>query len=74
MKYSLFIGRYQPLHDGHVKLIRTVINEGKNVCVALRDTPISESDPYTVEQRMQMFKEKLPEVKVIAIPDIEEVC
>ena len=37
-KYSLFIGRYQPLHAGHINLIRVVLNEGKNVLVALRDT------------------------------------
>ena len=74
MKYSLFIGRYQPLHEGHIKLIRSVLDEGKNVCVALRDTPISDTDPYTVEQRMEMFAKDLPEVKVIVIPDIEEVC
>ena len=74
MPYSLFIGRYQPLHDGHVKLIQTVLNEGKQVCVALRDTPISEQNPYSVEERMKMFAEKLPEVKVVVIPDISEVC
>jgi adenylylsulfate kinase len=74
MRHSLFIGRYQPLHAGHIKLIRSVIDEGKAVCVALRDTPISDTDPYTVEQRMEMFAKELPEVKVIVIPDIEEVC
>ena len=47
MKYSLFIGRYQPLHEGHKKLIQKVLDEGKNVLVALRDTPISLTDPYT---------------------------
>ena len=83
MKYSLFIGRYQPLHDGHVRLIQSVLNEGRNVCVAIRDTPISDANPYTVEERVAMFKErfpaeyfegKFPRIKIISIPDIEEVC
>ena len=46
-KYSLFIGRWQPLHDGHVALISQVLDEGKNVCVAVRDTEVSEKNPYT---------------------------
>lgn len=73
MKYSLFIGRWQPFHDGHKKLIQTVLDEGKNVCVAIRDTPISESDPYTIEEREKMISEVFPQAKVIMIPDIEEV-
>lgn len=80
MKYSIFIGRYQPLHQGHEKLIRSVLNEGKNVCVMLRDTDISSSDPYTVEERKTMFYEKFKEeidsnrMIVMGVPDVEEVC
>lgn len=80
MIYSLFIGRYQPLHQGHIKLIRTVLNEGKNVCVALRDTEIDENNPYSISERTEMFnKEFLQEINderfsIITIPDIEEVC
>ena len=62
-KYSLFIGRWQPLHQGHIKLIKTVLDEGKNVCVAIRDTEKSETDPYSVSERMEMiYKEFMDEV------------
>jgi adenylylsulfate kinase len=79
MRYSLFIGRYQPLHEGHIKLIRSVLNEGRNATVALRDTPLSDSDPFSIEERMEMFRKEFgPEmderrVLVMVIPDIEEV-
>jgi len=73
MKYSLFIGRWQPFHEGHQKLIQKVLDEGKNVCVAIRDTEISETDPYTTQERQLMINNIFPEVKVIVIPDIEEV-
>jgi len=73
MKYSLFIGRWQPFHEGHQKLIQKVLDEGKNVCVAIRDTEISETDPYTTQERQLMINNIFPEVKVILIPDIEEV-
>ena len=71
---SLMIGRWQPLHDGHVKLIRGVLNEGKKVVVALRDTPIDKKNPYTIEERKAMFKKAFgDEVETVVIPDIEEV-
>jgi len=79
-KYSLFIGRYQPLHKGHITLIRSVLNEGKNVAVGLRDTPISESDPYSIEERMQMFSKEFEkeinsgQMIIFPIVDIEAVC
>ena len=46
--YSYFIGRYQPFHEGHIRLIHSVLDEGKRVCIALRDTPLRANDPYTV--------------------------
>lgn len=76
---SLFIGRYQPPHAGHKALIQTVLDEGKKVVVALRDTEYEESDPYTVGERKQMFTDMFPSeilsgrMAVIVIPDIEEV-
>lgn len=73
MIYSLFIGRWQPFHDGHKKLIQTVLDEGKNVCVAIRDTEVSDKNPYSASQRMEMIQAAFPQVKVIVIPDIEEV-
>jgi adenylylsulfate kinase len=74
---SLFIGRWQPFHNGHKTLIETVLREGKNVVVACRDTPLSDSDPYTFEERRQMILDEMSQwgdrVQVILIPDIGEV-
>lgn len=72
---SLFIGRFQPFHGGHQKLINKVLEEGKPVVVAVRDTVISEIDPYTYKQRKDMIENVYGNrVKVIKIPDIEEIC
>jgi len=74
-KYSLVVGRFQPLHAGHCSLIQTVLDEGKNVCVAMMDTDIDEFNPYTVEQRKKMFEEAFHgKIKVIVIPPIAEAC
>jgi adenylylsulfate kinase len=74
MAYSLFIGRWQPFHDGHKKLIQSVLDEGKDVCVAIRDTKLSKDNPYSVEERIRMILTAFPQVKVIVIPDITEIC
>lgn len=78
--YSMFIGRFQPLHEGHEKLLRSVLAEGKNVLVAIRETEVDDNNPYTVEQRISMFCKAFSSelcskaMMVISIPDIEEVC
>lgn len=80
MKYNLFIGRFQPLHDGHKTLLQQILDEDKNVLVALRDTMISESDPYTIAERQAMLIEAFPKetesgrMRIISIPDIEAIC
>lgn len=73
--YSLFIGRFQPLHNGHIALIQSVLNEGKNALVAIRDTEISKDNPYSYAERKKMFKIAFGnKIKIMKIPDIEEVC
>lgn len=74
---SLFIGRWQPFHDGHKALIETALKRGKSVVVAIRDTEISEKNPYSAYERRLMIREALKEygdrVEIIKIPDIDEV-
>jgi adenylylsulfate kinase-like enzyme len=77
MSKSLFIGRWQPFHDGHQALIGSVLAEGNPVVIAIRDTPVSVDNPYSAADRMKRIKEvykENPEVEVIVIPDIKEVC
>jgi len=75
-QWSLFIGRWQPLHTGHKELFRQVINEGGKVCVAIRDGEVNEKNPFSPLQVMtNIFDEMQDEVeagtlKVIIIPDI----
>lgn len=76
----MFIGRFQPLHEGHIKLIKTVLQEGKNVCIAVRDTEIDENNPYTLLERHKMIVKAFRkewnrgQLRCTVIPDIEEIC
>jgi len=79
MKYSLYIGRWQPWHKGHQWLIEQRLNEGKNVWLAIRDVPTDENNPYTAQQVLDNLKQELKDLisekKIIIsiIPDIESV-
>ena len=44
MKYSLFIGRWQPWHEGHRWLIDQRLKKGFNVCIAIREVEKSDSN------------------------------
>ena len=76
MKYNLFIGRWSPFHNGHKYIIDSFLNNGKPVCIAIRDS----DDKYPADYRKFMiesvYSEEMErgEVMVILIPDIEQVC
>jgi len=73
-RYALFIGRWQPFHNGHKYLVDQALSQGKHVCVAIRDTEISDKNPFTVEQRKEMIWRIYGDaVKAIVIPDIESI-
>ena len=73
-RHALFIGRWQPFHNGHKYLVDQALSQGKHVCVAIRDTEISVKNPYTVEQRIEMIERVYGDtVKVVIIPDIESI-
>jgi len=79
MKYSMFIGRWQPWHKGHRWLIDQRLNDNKNVLICIRDMETDKNNPYTAEEVKINVEKSLNDlvlskrVKVIIIPDIESV-
>lgn len=79
MKYSMFIGRWQPWHEGHRWLIDQRLNEGKNVLICIRDVEPNENQPWTLDEVMLNLTEELKDllnegrIKIIKIPDIESI-
>lgn len=75
-QYALFVGRWQPLHEGHKELFNQVLNEGGNVCIAIRDVEPDSKNPFTALEVlgniMNEYKDLIDakRVKVIVIPDI----
>ena len=79
MKYSLFIGRWQPWHAGHRWLIDERLKLKKNVLVAVREVSKDDKNPYDPLEVKKNIESELSDlvqigrVKVIIIPDVESV-
>jgi len=76
----MFVGRWQPLHKGHLWLINERLKEGKNVWLAIRDVKPDKNNPWTAQEIEKMvhegeLKELIADGRVVTsiIPDIESV-
>jgi adenylylsulfate kinase len=75
-QFAMFIGRWQPLHDGHKAMFQKAMQQGKNVLICVRDGEVNEKNPFTSEQVKENIETnyasffKQGEVKVMIIPDI----
>jgi len=78
-KFALFIGRWQPFHDGHQWLINQQLVKGQNVCIAIRDVEQDEKNIWSSEEIQVMLEERfkdeimLGKIKVICMPDIDSI-
>ena len=76
-QYSLFVGRWQPLHEGHKQLFQQVIDEGGNVLIAIREVEdLDSKNPFTALEVMNNIMDEYQEeiqqkrVKVMILPDV----
>ena len=76
MKKGLILGRFQPLHMGHLCIFETVIdnNEELVICVGSSNEKRTEKNPFTSLERIQMIKSVLSNYDcnyvIFEIPDI----
>jgi len=73
-KFSLFIGRWQPLHKGHLTIFDKMRQEGRKILIGIRNTGIDEQNPFSVDERIEMIKKDVPDAEFVVLPDIEAVC
>jgi nicotinamide mononucleotide adenylyltransferase len=75
-QYAMFIGRWQPLHEGHKQMFQQVLDKGGRVCIAIRDVKPDEKNPWSsIEVMSNLTNEyidliKEDKVKILIIPDI----
>ena len=74
---ALFVGRYQPFHDGHRALIAEGIRRVGQACIAVRSMQPDEKNPYSFEYVRSRIESRLREFAgrfvVVEVPNITHV-
>jgi nicotinamide-nucleotide adenylyltransferase len=80
MKRCLFVGRFQPFHNGHVEVIKKITKEVDELIIVIGSPQHSHEleNPFTVGERISMIRLALDEMGVdprkyyvIPVPDAQ---
>ncbi|WP_457752892.1 nicotinamide-nucleotide adenylyltransferase [Thermococcus sp.] len=77
-KRGLFVGRFQPVHNGHIKALEFVFSQVDEVIIGIGSAQASHTlkNPFTTSERMEMLIRALDEARfqrkyyLIPLPDI----
>lgn len=61
-RIGLYIGKFQPFHKGHYRVLRHMLNMFDEVKIGLGD--IKNNDLFSVEERIEMIKSNFPGEKI----------
>ena len=66
MQSALFLGRFQPFHNGHLAVIKKILKENARVIIAIGSAEQNylPQNPFTASERFQMIEESLKEAKI----------
>jgi len=74
---ALFIGRFQPFHNGHLKVVETLSKKYEKVIIGIGSSQYSNTfdNPFSSDERKLMIKKSLESLniknyEIILIPDI----
>jgi len=76
---ALFIGRFQPLHHGHIYVINSILKKYRKIKIGIGSSQLSQTftDPFTSDERIQFLFNALQvrnispnRFKIYEIPDI----
>lgn len=78
MKRALYIGRFQPFHNGHLRVIKNALEENDELIIIIgsSDKSFTKKNPLTAGERIEIIKQTLLSEKIknnyylIPIPDI----
>jgi nicotinamide-nucleotide adenylyltransferase len=79
VKRGLFVGRFQPFHNGHLAAIRDVLGEVGELVIVIGSAQYSHNpdNPFTAGERLTMVKSALEEAKIdcsrvwiVPVPDV----
>ncbi len=74
---ALFVGRFQPFHNGHLRILKTVYKDFDEIIIGIGSSQYSNTleNPFTAEERKEMIektldREGIKNYKIYFIPDI----
>jgi len=74
-KHAVFVGRWQPMHKGHLWLFNQKLEKGSPLLILIRDIQPDEKNPFTTQETERLIQKVFEgqPVKTMIIPDIESV-
>lgn len=71
-KTGIFIGRFQPFHDGHRRCIEHILERNDRCIILLRDTGATKKNPFDVAKRTAMIRAHFPDASRVPIQHLED--
>jgi nicotinamide-nucleotide adenylyltransferase len=81
MKRGLFVGRFQPFHNGHLEVIKGIMKEVDELIIIVGSSQYSHrlDNPFTTGERVTMIRKALQEegvsllkIWIIPVPDVHQ--
>ena len=81
VKRGLFVGRFQPFHNGHLELIKKIVKNVDELVVVVGSSQYSHrlDNPFTAGERITMIRRaleaagiQLPRIWIIPVPDVHQ--
>ncbi len=76
MTRTLFIGRFQPFHKGHLAMVKRILATGDEIVIGIGSAQYSHTgeNPFTAGERFEMIKRSLDaegirDYHIVPIPD-----
>ena len=75
---AIFIGRFQPLHRGHLKAIKWILKKEKEIFIIIGSfqESLTKNNPFSFQERKEMIEktlkaEKIKNFKIYGISDFK---
>jgi len=79
MKTALFVGRFQPLHMGHLKVIEWILKKYDRIIIIIGSSNElnTEKNPFSSKEKKEMISktlkaENIEKYEIIEIPDVHD--
>ena len=67
IRTGIFIGRFQPFHDGHRKCIVKILETNDRCIIMMRETEKTEKNPFDLNKRKAMIRAAFPDETQVEI-------